>query len=434
MDLDALNDDQRAVLQSFQSVTEIDDVERATDILVSHSWVLEAAVQSFYEEAANDDPPSPPPVGASSSSSSTEPNGVRRRVGKGTVPATGSGNGGGSGSGDGVVSPATGPPPPPPGRRNGAGGQPVARLTLFQKLTYPITLGLHVAWVIFSFTVSLLPFQIFQRPRRRAPSARRRNHSTDPQAAAARFLLDFEHLYGTAHPEFFQGTYSQALDVAKRELRYLLVILQSSEHDDTDEFNRTTLTSGELLTFLLERNCLVWAGDVKESESFQVSNVLLATRYPFAALIAPQGSRMVVVDRLEGPTPPDRLVRSLRSHMTRVDSNLQAIRADRERQDQARSIRSQQDQAYQASLRADQEKERKAREERERKEREREEEERVEREREERIEARRQRKIYLKEHMAEEPPASEKEVAKLSLRLPDGARFVRRFRASDTIQ
>ncbi|KAJ3107155.1 FAS-associated factor 2 [Phlyctochytrium bullatum] len=272
-------------------------------------------------------------------------------------------------------------------------------------------------------------------PRRRASTNRRRNlQSSDPQAAAARFLLDFEAAYGRNHPTFFQGTYSQALDVAKRELRYLLVYLQSSDHDDTPVFNRNTLTSERLIKFLVDGNYLVWAGDIKESESFLVSNVLLATRYPFIALIAPQGSRMVVVDRLEGPSSPEELIAAITHHSSRFDSNLQAIRADRERQDQARKIREQQDQAYQASLKADQEKERKAREERERLQREKEEEERIAREAENRIEAKKRRKEELRQNLGPEPPASAKDVAKVSIRLPSGERIVRRFLADDKLE
>ncbi|KAI9355076.1 ubiquitin-related domain-containing protein [Zopfochytrium polystomum] len=290
--------------------------------------------------------------------------------------------------------------------------------------------------------VSFLPIPYFQRTRaaRRAAAATRRRQqsasSNDPQAAAARFLLSYEQLYGTEHPQFFLGTYSQALDVAKRELRYLFVILHSPDHDDTDVgFHRETLGSERLLTYLREKNFLVWAGDVRESESFLVSNVLLATRYPFTAIIAPQGSRMVVVDRIEGLVSPDALVGILTRQTARVDPVIQALRTDRyASHEQARQIREQQDLAYQASLRADQEKEAKAREERERIQREKDEEERLKRQEEERIEAKKKRKQALRESLPPEPAATEPELARIGIRLPSGSRIIRRFRASDKVE
>lgn len=60
----------------------------------------------------------------------------------------------------------------------------------------------------------------------------------DPRSEADRFLRDFESTYGTVHPDFFEGSYTQALDTSKKELKYMMVILQSEEHDDNDAFCR----------------------------------------------------------------------------------------------------------------------------------------------------------------------------------------------------
>jgi FAS-associated factor 2 len=58
----------------------------------------------------------------------------------------------------------------------------------------------------------------------------------DPQAIAARFLREFEDQFGTTHVEFFPGGYSQALETAKSQLSFLMIVLQSDEHDDTPSF------------------------------------------------------------------------------------------------------------------------------------------------------------------------------------------------------
>ncbi|CAG8825128.1 9859_t:CDS:2, partial [Dentiscutata erythropus] len=98
----------------------------------------------------------------------------------------------------------------------------------------------------------------------------------DTQANRARnlrlttqFIQNFEEKYGTVHPDFFHGSYSQALDTAKRDFRFFMVILESGEHDDNAKFNRETLTSVNLLMFLQEHEVLVWVGDVKDPEAFQ---------------------------------------------------------------------------------------------------------------------------------------------------------------------
>lgn len=95
-------------------------------------------------------------------------------------------------------------------------------------------------------TASLLPIGLSNYIRLPRPSplfsssraAPPRRRTDDPRAAAARFLLDFEQKYGRTHPEFYQGTYNQALDAAKRDMRYFLAVLQSEEHDETEAFTR----------------------------------------------------------------------------------------------------------------------------------------------------------------------------------------------------
>lgn len=65
----------------------------------------------------------------------------------------------------------------------------------------------------------------------------------DARTEADRFLRDFESTYGTTHPAFFsEGGYTQALKAAKHELKYMLVILCSEEHDDNDTFCRFVYT------------------------------------------------------------------------------------------------------------------------------------------------------------------------------------------------
>lgn len=99
---------------------------------------------------------------------------------------------------------------------------------------------------------------------------------------AFEFIELFESRYGENHVEFFKGGYSQALEKARKELRFMLVILQSDDHDDTQEFSRETLTSSRVIEFIKEKNILVWGGNVRESEAhkgngliYDISTVLI---------------------------------------------------------------------------------------------------------------------------------------------------------------
>ncbi|KAI9199354.1 thioredoxin-like protein [Polychytrium aggregatum] len=381
--IENLSDHQKQVLGEFQSLTGIQDPNEAATLLEGNNWRIEGLLD-FSEP--ND---SPSEANAQTSSRSS------------------------------------------PQRDRG-------QWSLFGVVTAPIKYGFQLLYSVTVFIVSLFSFLLSflypGTPGRLGSSRRAAPNNNDPQAASARFLLNFEQKYGSVHPPFFQGTYTQALETAKRELRYLLVLLHSEEHDDTEAFNRQVLSSDVMTEFLTSRRFIFWAGDIRESEAFQVSNVLSATTYPFLALIALQGTQMVVVDRVEGLTTSDEIIRILERHLGRLDAQLAAARMERERREQSRSIRAHQDSAYEASLRADREKEQRAREERERQRRELEEQEREARRKQEMIEEKRRRIQTLRENFPSEPEGSGRDVAKISMRLPNGERLIRRFLPTDKVQ
>ena len=60
---------------------------------------------------------------------------------------------------------------------------------------------------------------------------------TDPVADVRRFKEYFESKYGTTHPAFHAGSYSQALDEAKKELKFLLVYLHCGDHQVIDNIH-----------------------------------------------------------------------------------------------------------------------------------------------------------------------------------------------------
>lgn len=61
---------------------------------------------------------------------------------------------------------------------------------------------------------------------------------TDPVGDVMRFVDQFEENYGPNHPVFYQGSYGQALNDAKQELRFLLVYLHQDNNKNCNNFCR----------------------------------------------------------------------------------------------------------------------------------------------------------------------------------------------------
>ncbi|XP_050390066.1 FAS-associated factor 2 [Patella vulgata] len=182
-----------------------------------------------------------------------------------------------------------------------------------------------------------------------------RRNVTDPIGDVTRFIQNFNELYGSNHPVFYQGTYSQALNDAKKELKFLLVYLQGDSHQDTPEFCRETLCNPEVTTFLNTR-LLFWACNTNSPEGYRVSQALRENTYPFLALIVLRENKMAVVGRIEGPIGPEELLQRLERIMSENETSLAVARADREERNFNQTLRQEQDEAYLQSLHADQEK------------------------------------------------------------------------------
>lgn len=313
------------------------------------------------------------------------------------------------------------------------------RTTTSRFFMWPFNLAWKMSWGLFQFAgkkkiylrlIRIINhlFEIARLLYRPSITAPRR----DARSEADRFLRDFEHTYGFTHPTFFDGGYTQALTTAKKELKYVLIILCSEEHDDNDKFCRETLTNAEVLDFINHQGVIVWGGNVRNAEAYQVSNTLQATTYPFLAMIALQNNKMAVIDRMEGPISPASLIRRMESVIARVGPSLNALRMEREQRELERRLRQEQDKAYQSSLLADQEKERKAKELREAKERQLKEKERQEQLKKDYIHY--LVALFKKDNNNNSEENSTEKTTKISFRLADGERVIRKFRGSDSLE
>ncbi|KAI9316235.1 hypothetical protein BX666DRAFT_1859486, partial [Dichotomocladium elegans] len=196
-----------------------------------------------------------------------------------------------------------------------------------------------------------------------------------------------------------------------------------------------------LIRCVTEHNMLVWGGNVRETEAFNVASTLQATTYPFMAVIALQqaaGStvmKMAMVERIEGLVTAGRVIHRLETVIQRYSASMNRLLLEREQREMERRLRQEQDQAYRDSLKADQAKERQAREAREAAARAEEEAKRAVQERLELAEKRKQHVRYLCRTLEDEPDATSTDnIARLSFRLADGDRVIRKFRGDAPLE
>lgn len=268
-------------------------------------------------------------------------------------------------------------------------------------------------------------------------------------SATGAFTAWFEQRFGQRHPRFFNGSYNSAFQRAKASQRCLVVVLVSPVHEHADRIGEL-MTSVELTDYLAQDRFVVWGGLTSSPEAFVVAEDLHASGYPFIGLImfsrarysaaaSGNGVRPVLVSRIDGfsgDTSAARVASMFEIPLMVHSQIAESISAEQREVEASRSLREQQEQAYQASLARDLERERLAREKAEKERREREEAERVQREQLE-LEARiRQWRLWaLKNLVKPEPAGGPKDgVARISIRLEDGKRVIRKFNGDDPVE
>ncbi|KAF9917500.1 hypothetical protein BX616_000806 [Lobosporangium transversale] len=412
--LDQLTEEQKNILDDYLAVTGQNDLEIAVLALEQHSWQLETAVQAQFGDTRTPSRPDESLGGL----------GLDRNAENQTTP----------------------PPPPPPLPSQPHHVTAPRSTNSFSRsflswFSWPINTIWSVTWSLLAYFYTLFPQTFRQAITGRSSQSGPSRPPQDPASVAARFLREYEENYGTEHPNFYAGGYSAALSKAKNDLKYLVVYLHSDEHDATDAFCRETLANPELLSYLRSNDFLVWGGNVKETEGFQVATTLQTVRYPFIGLIAlsqsttgSSATKMVLIDRIEGPSTAEQIIQRLTQQVARQSAALERLRAERRERELAREIRQQQDDAYEQSLRADREKARQQKEAREAAERQKREEERLEAERLAALERKERHMKYLFENLPEEPAAGEPGCATLSFKLWNGERIIRRFRGTEPVE
>ncbi|KAL8675600.1 MAG: hypothetical protein Q9168_000112 [Polycauliona sp. 1 TL-2023] len=275
-------------------------------------------------------------------------------------------------------------------------------------------------------------------PRRQRDTTGRR--PLNAQDTAARFIREFEEEYGQHGLDFYPDGYAQAYDLAKKDLKFLLVVLLSPEHDDTSTFVRDTLLSPDVVNYINdpENKIILWAGSVQDSEAYQISNALNCSKFPFTAVVAhtPEDSStsMSTIVRISGLAPPSAFVARLRSAISHHSTTLAQARASRNEQQATRNLREEQNSAYERSLAQDRERARQRREEEEAR-------SRIDREKKAEAEAAEhaardleQWRQWRAQGIPAEPSASGEGITRVSIRMTSGERVVRKFRAESDME
>ncbi|XP_031572121.1 FAS-associated factor 2-like [Actinia tenebrosa] len=392
---DNLNEIQLGVLSHFQDITGMEDVDECTAILERHQWDIETAVQDTFNKAEG-----------AATVFHEEPNEVDSPPLKNGT--TGSSN---------VVAANT-------ERTDQAVDVHRPNMGwcnwMFSILLLPFRFTSSVVTNVFSFIMTLV-WPSFYYPRRTALDD------------VLHFKKEFEEKYGTVHPNFYQGTYSQVLNDAKRELRFVLVYLHSDDHQHTPAFCRSTMMNSGFIEYV--NGCMLfWAVDVRSAEGYRVSNALRETTYPFLALICLRDNRMTVVGRMEGIMPVDRYVSILAQLVADNEPALIAARVERQERSQTQTLRDEQDQAYHESLKADKEKERRKLEEQEKKRKEEEAIRLKEQASQNKLESIARSRVEKREQLPEEPSPSDPDVFRVLVRLANGTRLERYFLKSHKLQ
>ncbi|CAF0704875.1 unnamed protein product [Brachionus calyciflorus] len=257
----------------------------------------------------------------------------------------------------------------------------------------------------------------------------------DPLENVNEFTNNYNEKFGTNHPEFFAGSYNQALELAKQELRFLVVYIHQNDNTKCLKFANETLSNQDLIDYFRNKNLIFWACSKNLPEGRKAFKSLKASRCPSLAVLVPKRSKMTIVRKVEVPKPASDLLNELRQSITTEEPELIVRRHEREERNQTQQIRQEQDQAFLESLRIDREKAKKKQDEEEAA-RKAEELERLKQEEENANQNRKlERKAELRRLFAEtlEPDASNQHSIKLGFKFPSGTRLSRIFLKTDSV-
>lgn len=420
VDISSLSEEQQIALQQFTSVTD-QELQTALPLLQKCQWNAQIAITRFFDGDADTIDPVAEAARAPPPQNSRRTETLMDSIPLSTFPTHRPG-----------VQPAPRVVPAPEGQ------MVQSAPFLFSIIFQAFNAGYNIFGRIFGTIGYFMPIipRLLHRllPRQTSRSRNAERRALNPRDTASRFIVECSEQYGMSAEAvpFFENGYAQAFDLAKRDLKYLLVVLLSPEHDDTAPFVRETLLAPEVVSFFQQHkdDMIIWGGSVQDSEAYQVANSFNATKLPFAGLIAhntASPTSMGFAARIGGPEPPAGFISKIQEGIQKRGEELDRLRRQRQEQQATRSMRDEQNSAYERSLAQDRERARQKREAEAAR-------EKAEREAREKADAAAQKaqnvlawRKWRSQTIAEEPSADSKDVVRISIRMLSGDRVVRRF-------
>ena len=128
----------------------------------------------------------------------------------------------------------------------------------------------------------------------------------EPITSAVSFKQSFRAQFGASMPDFVEVSHREALRMAQQQLKFLFVYLHSPAHGDAPAFCRDVLTAPAVVA-MLSANFVVWGGDVRRTDAFQLAAGVAPSTFPYVALLSSVNSRISLVMACEGPLGADHL-------------------------------------------------------------------------------------------------------------------------------
>ena len=191
-----------------------------------------------------------------------------------------------------------------------------------------------------------------------------------PQKSGASEAAQMDSLLPPNHPTLFMGSLQEAISYSKSSYKFLVVYFHSEMHQDTPTFVEKVFCDQTLID-LLNRNYVVWAGDVSLTGPHLASLQLQIDGFPALCIYSPSTfvprSHMAVLNETRTQLPLQLYKLADTSNNTNLDDVLQmltgvleqyegwigAVRRTAREAAANRQLMEDQDAAYQNSLRAD---------------------------------------------------------------------------------
>mmetsp|Transcript_29280 Transcript_29280/g.53973 ORF Transcript_29280/g.53973 Transcript_29280/m.53973 type:complete len:430 (-) Transcript_29280:174-1463(-) len=220
-------------------------------------------------------------------------------------------------------------------------------------------------------------------------------------------------------PRFFEGSFNQAMQAARQQLKPLVVYLHGGSTRHFQGFWAQVLQN-EIIRAMLNENFLLWGKNAASMDSQRVAQIVQARQYPcLSALVLASSDDIRLVGSLHGQVQVDEVLALLTSCLEEMETRRSEIVARREQQAEDRHLRMEQDREYQEALEVD----------RRRQELRQQEAAEAERFQAQRLELEERRKRAAASLQAPDPNTK----SRISMTLPAGQRVERKFHASATL-